>query len=392
MQKETDSQDELFHLFICSEFTAEDGLNDDLLTHRSDNVASETLQNKTKTTTLQPYEPSSPCHIASLQAKEIGAENLHCSSLQMAKMRKNQYSSNECNKSIRDSDVPISSNIEHREVDILDLKDPVVSENNRIVEQQLCCRCHTTLVDHKENHADVMESTNGSKLLPTETHDMRHETFRDTNNLVSLKERHPFLEDEDSIADRNKTDKPDISEDTSIFVNQNLFVCENLCLKNYVHTHRREKPYHCDQCDKSFTQNSTFVNHLRIHSGEKPFHFISFQCDQCDKAYSWESALTKHLRTHSGEKPFQCDQCDKAFAQKSNLTTHLKIHSGEKPFQCDQCDKTFTQKSDLTRHLRMHGGEKAYACELCGKSFKWKGHLTVHLRIIHSGKKPYQCD
>ena len=156
----------------------------------------------------------------------------------MAKVRMNQYSFKESDKTFRDSDFPTYHNIEHRELEIPNLKDLVVSENNRIVEQKLYHRCHKTLVDHKEKHADVMESTNGSELLPTKTHNMCHETFGDMNNSVSLKEQHAFLEDEDSISDRNKTDKPDISEDASIFVHQNLFICENLSLKNYVYTQR----------------------------------------------------------------------------------------------------------------------------------------------------------
>ncbi|XP_066538721.1 zinc finger protein 271-like isoform X2 [Hoplias malabaricus] len=80
----------------------------------------------------------------------------------------------------------------------------------------------------------------------------------------------------------------------------------------------------------------------------------TFICDICGKSLTTKGSFICHLRVHSGERPFTCTQCGKRFAKKFNLHIHYNIHSGARPYACALCPKSFADPSALGRHKVTH--------------------------------------
>ncbi|XP_067140875.1 zinc finger E-box-binding homeobox protein zag-1-like [Centruroides vittatus] len=111
---------------------------------------------------------------------------------------------------------------------------------------------------------------------------------------------------------------------------------------------RAESTHRCNKCNAVFTLRDHLEKHAVVHSSNVQ------SCKVCNKTFANVYRLQRHMISHDEStvlRKFKCPECGKAFKFKHHLKEHIRIHSGEKPFACPNCGKRFSHSGSYSSHM-----------------------------------------
>lgn len=74
------------------------------------------------------------------------------------------------------------------------------------------------------------------------------------------------------------------------------------------------------------------------------------------KGYKYELSYLPSKGPRRRKRVIHCSfqDCSKTFLKAWNFLDHARMHLGEKPFQCELWNSKFTQKGNLKKHMKKH--------------------------------------
>ena len=170
---------------------------------------------------------------------------------------------------------------------------------------------------------------------------------------------------------------------------------------------QRKDLYSCQVCGKTFMTKQNALNHIRTHTGEKPY-----SCQFCPKGFTALSGKKAHEKICSvrAENEEEYEQCEAESFNEMEFENDQTLKE-EDHENCDKYDDINEDTPDFdgikeenealhddransnvpdAENLMLRQGSNSFACKVCWKRFKTKQHTLNHIRT-HTGEKPYKC-
>ncbi|KAI8087642.1 uncharacterized protein B0P05DRAFT_531738 [Gilbertella persicaria] len=100
----------------------------------------------------------------------------------------------------------------------------------------------------------------------------------------------------------------------------------------------------------------THICESHIGSGKATYFCEWNGCTRNKKPFMKRHKMHNHMRTHTGERPFVCTMldCNKTFSRPDSLSTHIKTHSDIRPYLCSMpgCEKAYFHSRSLRKHIK----------------------------------------
>ncbi|XP_030387183.1 uncharacterized protein LOC115633834 isoform X2 [Scaptodrosophila lebanonensis] len=157
-----------------------------------------------------------------------------------------------------------------------------------------------------------------------------------------------------------------------------------------------QKPY-CVYCNKKFTSQYKFENHMFVHRGLAPY-----RCELCTNIYNRKRALIRHYRAVHKRIPTRDmvqAKGDKVSVDRTNIEKLHIVPPKYPALMCAKCPFECEQDSEMRSHLNAHHGindgaschagdvfiirKLPYECPRCIRTFAAKHILTRHLQRSH---------
>lgn len=149
-----------------------------------------------------------------------------------------------------------------------------------------------------------------------------------------------------------------LNDHMKIHTGEELFQCK-VCGKSFIERrHLKTHKIKCNMCNKSFTLPTT-KNILRDYlkkltrNGPDKFDVNNIMANVRNDINTDQ----EHTSTnYTGNKQYICGVCNKSFSQDTDLLLHMRIHVpiSDESYKCEMCLEQFNSINNLNNHMRTH--------------------------------------